>query len=139
GLPLVAGTPDTWTHPTTKKIYRKGPVLGTYFQTWFYAARDGSNNVLGVDRSVFIRDDFSDATKVWNRSNMEKKIRETNADLPRNVIAVLVNDTTPGGAAVPGIFCLSNEKGSVKTMTHELGHALANLDDEYIETGNEPT
>jgi hypothetical protein len=143
GLTIVGGAPATYHSTDTNKFFRRGPVLSTYFQTWNTSSRkDGDFSVVAnPQRTVWLKDDFTTMTEdtQYDCSKMLKKIQDTNKALPRDVVILLINEKKRGGAALPGTICLTDNPAAVKVLNHELGHALALLDDEYVEDGNEPS
>jgi hypothetical protein len=100
-------------------------TVENYFGTYFTKTTiDGKE----VDyRGVWFRD--------WSRSR--RLLREVNPRVPRNVILVLINDTTYGGAAMflgsaaMGVGTVTANASSGDVFVHEIGHALTNLADEY--------
>ncbi len=54
-----------------------------------------------------------------------------------DVVIIIVNSTKYGGAGGNQFICYSLDNSSVETLCHELGHAFANLSDEYWYRGTE--
>lgn len=95
--------------------------FGTYFSKTTVDGRDTD------DRGVWFRS--------WSRSR--RLLGEVNPRTPRNVILVLINDATYGGAAMflgsaaQGVGTVTTHADAGDVFVHELGHALVNLADEY--------
>jgi hypothetical protein len=104
-------------------------VLDTYFGVWRRANRTGTNTSPG------------DTVWFMNETCAVRRMAEVNPRLPRHVVVIILNTTHGRGAARfggSGSFGYTNiplHERRLETISHEMGHSLVNLADEYSEAG----
>lgn len=99
------------------------PEIGYFVNT----ALDARYNCEGVERAICV-----------NPEKVGGVISRSLTSAQANFRVVLVNDITPGGAALSSanIAVMINMDENANRLLHELGHLIAGLGDEYLEGGH---
>jgi hypothetical protein len=102
------------------------PSYSSYANTYFNSTYD-----VASDRLITIPPNFADANYSHGQGKVDSLLQTNMPDY--GLAILLVNDFTDGGSDGFGKTAISSiGYGSPEILTHETGHVLANLGDEYI-------
>ena len=121
-------------------------VFGSRFNGWTQRVRSREEGIDDPDNGVMKDTAFDFGMgegdlrrciffKTAEGSDLARQLGE---EAGADVVIVIANTTEYGGCATTGIFSVSLDASAPQTISHELGHALFDLADEYDYGGTPP-